>query len=96
MTSYELLRMYARLRGIPEDKIQGVVETEIKRLDLTKHAERLCGTYRCVLVCVCVCPCLCVSVCVYMCVCMYVCVVCVCLSVCLSLCQCGHAHYLST
>ena len=46
MTSYELLRMYARLRGIPEDKIQGVVETEITRLDLTKHADRLCGTYR--------------------------------------------------
>ena len=96
MTSYELLRMYARLRGIPEDKIQGVVETEIKRLDLTKHAERLCGTYRCVLVCVYVCPCLCVSVCVCVCVCVCMCVCCVCVSVCLSLCQCRHAHYLST
>ena len=71
MTSYELLRMYARLRGIPEDKIQGVVETEIKRLDLTKHAERLCGTYRCVLVRVC--PCLCVSTCTCVCVCVCVC-----------------------
>ena len=57
MTSYELLRMYARLRGIPEDKIQGVVDTEITRLDLTKHAERLCGTYRCGFLCVCVCVC---------------------------------------
>ena len=46
MTSYELLWLYARLRGIPEKQIKGVVDTEIKRLDLIKHANRLCGTYR--------------------------------------------------
>jgi len=49
MTSYELLWLYARLRGIPEKQIKGVVDTEIKRLDLLKHADRLCGTYRFIL-----------------------------------------------
>jgi len=46
MTAYELLWLYARLRGIPERKIKGIVDTEIQRLDLLKHADRLCGTYR--------------------------------------------------
>ena len=46
MTSYELLWLYARLRGIPEKQIKAVVDTEIKRLDLQNHADRLCGTYR--------------------------------------------------
>jgi len=51
MTAYELLWLYARLRGIPEKKIKDAVETEIKRLDLLKHADRLCGTYRWVIIC---------------------------------------------
>ena len=46
LTAYELLWLYARLRGIPEKKIKDAVDTEIKRLDLLKHADRLCGTYR--------------------------------------------------
>ena len=46
MTAYELLWMYARLRGIPEKKIKSVVDREIERLDLLKHAKDLCGTYR--------------------------------------------------
>ena len=46
MTAYELLWMYARLRGIPEKKIKSVVEKEIKRLDLLKHVKNYCGTYR--------------------------------------------------
>ena len=46
MTAYELLWMYARLRGIPEKQIKSVVEKEIKRLDLLKHAKNYCGTYR--------------------------------------------------
>ena len=46
MTAYELLWLYARLRGIPEKQIKGVVDTEIQRLDLLNHADRLCGTYR--------------------------------------------------
>jgi len=46
MTGYELLWLYARLRGIPEDKIREAVDAEIKRLDLLKHAKNQCGTYR--------------------------------------------------
>ena len=46
MTAYELLWMYARLRGIPERKIREAVDTEIKRLDLQEHAKNRCGTYR--------------------------------------------------
>ena len=51
MTAYELLWLYARLRGIPEKQIKGVVDTEIRRLDLLKHADRLCGTYRFISLC---------------------------------------------
>ena len=46
--------MFARLRGIPERQIKEVVEIEIARLDLKKHANKKCGTYR-YIVCVCVC-----------------------------------------
>ena len=46
MTAYELLRMYARLRGIPEGKIKEAVDIEIQRLDLQEHAKNQCGTYR--------------------------------------------------
>ncbi len=38
--------MFARLRGVPEGQIKNVVETEIRRLDLKKYADKLCGTYR--------------------------------------------------
>ena len=51
MTAYELLWMYARLRGIPEGKIREAVDIEIQRLDLQKHAKNFCGTYRCVSQC---------------------------------------------
>ena len=40
--------MFARLRGVPEKQIKEVVETEITRLDLKKHADKKCGNYRCV------------------------------------------------
>ena len=46
LTGQELLTMFARLRGIPEKHIREVVDTEIKRLDLTKYAKKLCGSYR--------------------------------------------------
>ncbi len=46
LTGRELLTMFARLRGIPEHNIKEVVDTEIKRLDLTKYAKKLCGSYR--------------------------------------------------
>ena len=38
--------MFARLRGIPEKAIKGAVQTEIDRLDLNKHANKRCETYR--------------------------------------------------
>ncbi len=38
--------MFARLRGIPERQIKEVVDIEITRLDLKKHANKKCGTYR--------------------------------------------------
>ena len=46
MTGRELLVMFARLRGVPESQIKEVVDTEIRRLDLKKYANKLCGTYR--------------------------------------------------
>ena len=46
LTGRELLTMFARLRGIPEGQIKEVVETEITRLDLSKHADKRCGRYR--------------------------------------------------
>ena len=38
--------MFARLRGIPEKQIKEVVDTEIRRLDLKKHADKRCSSYR--------------------------------------------------
>ena len=46
LTGRQLLTMFARLRGIPESEIKKAVQTEINRLDLTKHANKKCGTYR--------------------------------------------------
>ena len=46
MTGRELLTMFARLRGIPEHHIPRVVASTIKRLDIEKHADKLCGKYR--------------------------------------------------
>ncbi len=46
LTGRELLTMFARLRGIPEQYIKEEVDMEIKRLDLEKHANKRCGTYR--------------------------------------------------
>ena len=46
LTGRELLKMFARLRGIPESKISAAVQKEIDRLDLVKYANKKCGTYR--------------------------------------------------
>ena len=51
MTGTELLTMFARLRGIPERKIRGTVANLINKLDLTVHANKLCGNYRYMYVC---------------------------------------------
>ena len=46
LTGRELLTMFARIRGVPEDQIKEVVENEITRLDLSMHADKRCGKYR--------------------------------------------------
>ena len=51
MTGREILTMYARLRGVPEKQIREVVDIEITRLDLTKHADKRSKDYRSVYRC---------------------------------------------
>ena len=46
MTGEELLHMFGLLRGIPVDYLGTVVQDMIVNLDLTKHAKKLCETYR--------------------------------------------------
>ena len=46
LTGRELLTMYGRLRGIPERLIKDAVEAIIQGLDLSKHGDKKCGTYR--------------------------------------------------
>ena len=46
LTGRETLTMFARLRGVPEKEIKNAVKTEIDRLDLRPHADKLSGTYR--------------------------------------------------
>lgn len=46
LTGRELLTMFARLRGVPESQIKEIVNIEIVRVDLTKLADKTCGTYR--------------------------------------------------
>ena len=41
-----MLRMFARLRGIPNGMIEDVVTNVIEQLNLGKWADKLCGTYR--------------------------------------------------
>ena len=45
LNSYQLLTLYARIRGVHESKIAEVVQTEISRMDLEVHARFQCGTY---------------------------------------------------
>lgn len=45
LTGREQLTMFARLRGIPEKQIKEVVDTEVRRLDLAKHASKRSSTY---------------------------------------------------
>lgn len=41
-----MLTMYAQLRGVPDDRIKGIVTDAIKLLNLEKWADSLCGNYR--------------------------------------------------
>ncbi|XP_062570055.1 phospholipid-transporting ATPase ABCA3-like [Saccostrea cucullata] len=45
MTGRETLTMYARLRGIEESQIKGVVNDLLETMMLRKYADRQCGTY---------------------------------------------------
>ena len=45
MTGYELLAMYARLRGVPEAQVAATVNDLVEGLMLEKHAHKKCGTY---------------------------------------------------
>jgi ATP-binding cassette subfamily A (ABC1) protein 3 len=45
MTGRETLRMFGRLRGIPNDKIDEVVNSLLDRLTLTPHAEKTAESY---------------------------------------------------
>ncbi|XP_072453663.1 phospholipid-transporting ATPase ABCA3-like isoform X2 [Notamacropus eugenii] len=45
MTGRETLVMYARLRGIPEHQIDGIVKNVLKELLLEVHSEKLTKTY---------------------------------------------------
>ena len=46
LTGREMLTMYARLRGVPDEKIKGIVSDIIHLLRLEKWADSLCGNYR--------------------------------------------------
>ena len=46
LTGREMLTMYARLRGVPDEKIKGIVSDIIHLLHLEKWADSLCGNYR--------------------------------------------------
>ena len=45
MTGRETLRMYARLRGIPEKRIDSMIDEVAKDLLLEDHVDRLVGGY---------------------------------------------------
>ncbi|XP_041064203.1 retinal-specific phospholipid-transporting ATPase ABCA4 [Carcharodon carcharias] len=45
LTGREHLLLYARLRGVPEDEIDRVADWGIEKLDLTKYANQIAGTY---------------------------------------------------
>lgn len=40
-----MLTMYARLRGVPSNKVKDLVSSTIKHLNLTNWADKLCGDY---------------------------------------------------
>ena len=46
LTGREMLTMYARLRGVPDNKIKDIVSDAIELLHLGKWADSLCGNYR--------------------------------------------------
>ena len=45
LTGREMLRMFARLRGVCSDKVEMVVRNSISNLNLHQWADKMCGTY---------------------------------------------------
>ncbi|XP_062579274.1 phospholipid-transporting ATPase ABCA3-like [Saccostrea cucullata] len=45
LTGREILRLYARMRGINEKEISRVINDLLDAVTLTKYADKLCGTY---------------------------------------------------
>ena len=45
LTGREHLELYARIKGIPSDKVSSTVEAKLNEFDLTEFADRLAGTY---------------------------------------------------
>ncbi|KAK9828547.1 hypothetical protein WJX72_000707 [[Myrmecia] bisecta] len=45
LTGREVLRMYARLRGVPADSVEDMIQLLLQRLDLGQYADRVCETY---------------------------------------------------
>ena len=46
LTGRELIRLFARLRGIPEKEINHVIDMLATELLLSEHLDKPCGTYR--------------------------------------------------
>ena len=46
MTGREMLRMYAALRGVPNELIDPLIEDLMQSVLLTEHADKLTKTYR--------------------------------------------------
>jgi len=46
MTGAETLRMFARLRGVPEAEIPGCIAHLGDILQFSQHMDKSCGTYR--------------------------------------------------
>ncbi|CAN7992300.1 unnamed protein product, partial [Ixodes pacificus] len=45
LNSYQLLYLFARLRGVPENKVKQLVDSMISVCDLQNHAHKKCGSY---------------------------------------------------
>lgn len=46
LTANETLRLFARLRGVPDKAIEPLVHSLVALVGLTEHADRQCRTYR--------------------------------------------------
>jgi ABC-type multidrug transport system ATPase subunit len=45
LTARETLEFYARIRGVPEERLPRLVQYLLDRLSLTEYADRCAGTY---------------------------------------------------